>query len=456
MKFFKDENVRKKIFVGAFLILLFFFFYYLSSIWSAVTSFVKVIAPFIVGAAIAFVLNVPMRWIEKGLFKKKTGKRWFRFRRVLAMIITIVFAVVIISLILYMVIPQLATTIGQLIKQIPDGIRAVTEWANEEFRTNSYITEIIDDIANDWQDILEKSFSIIKSSINVAVEGGINAVTGIVSGVFNFIVGFIFALYILVQKEELGTHAKKSVYALLDRKVADEVMKVAALSSRTFANFISGQCVEAVILASMFSLSMTIIGIPYALLIGILIGATSLIPIIGSFIGCFIGALLIVLEDPVKALIFVILFLILQQIEGNLIYPKVVGDSVGLPGIWVLVSVTVGGSLFGVVGIVVFIPLVSILYSLFRRYVYGKLKKKKLLKGHDLDVPETVLTKEDLFPKDDPDEESEAEVAEETDMEEDSEEEELESDQDNNKDNDQDKPGKKDKNNVLKQLRARK
>ena len=129
MNYFKDENVRKKIFIGAFLILLFFFFYYLSSIWSAVTSFVKVIVPFIVGAAIAFVLNVPMRWIEKGLFKKKTGKRWFRFRRVLAMIITIVFAVVIISLILYMVIPQLATTIGQLIKQIPDGIRAVTEWA---------------------------------------------------------------------------------------------------------------------------------------------------------------------------------------------------------------------------------------------------------------------------------------------------------------------------------------
>ena len=168
------------------------------------------------------------------------------------------------------------------------------------------------------------------------------------------------------------------VYAFFEEDKAKEIFEVAALSAKTFANFISGQCTEAVILASMFCISMTVMGLPYALLIGLLIGATSLVPIVGSFIGCFIGALLIVMISPVKALIFIILFLVIQQIEGNLIYPKVVGDSVGLPGIWVLVSVTLGGSLFGVTGMIVFIPLVSVAYSLFRRYVYSRLEEKNM------------------------------------------------------------------------------
>ena len=387
MRFLKDEKVRKSLFTGTCLICIYFIIYNIRYIWDAAEKLMDIFVPFIVGAAIAFVLNVPMRWIEKGILRNRekfSGEKWDGLRRALALIITLLFTIIIISLLVYMVVPQLAVSIGQLIKQIPAGIKSLTEWADKEFSSKPIIQQMIDGFAKDWQSILEKLMGYMKKAINSALEGGINAITGIVSGLISFIVGFIFSLYVLVQKEKLGDQAKKIVYALFSKEMADEIMAVAKMSSRTFANFISGQCMEAVILASMFCVSMTIIGLPYAMLIGLLIGVMNLIPIVGAFIGCGIGALLILLVDPMKALIFVILFIVLQQIEGNLIYPKVVGDSVGLPGIWVLVSVTVGGSLFGVKGMVVFIPLVSVMYSLFRRLIYGRLKKKELLDGYEL------------------------------------------------------------------------
>ena len=387
MKYFKDENVKKNIFTGGCLIILFFLIYNIKYIWGAAGHLMKIFVPFIVGAAIAFVLNVPMRWVEKGLFRNKdkfSGPMWAGVRRALALVITLLLTTIIIALLLYMVIPQLAESIGQLIKQIPSGIRTLTAWADKEFSERPIIQQTIDELAEDWQDILEKAMGILKKTVNSVVEGGVNAITGIVSGVFNFIVGLIFSLYILVQKEKLGDQAKKIIYALFRKPVADEIMAVAKMSAKTFANFISGQCVEAVILASMFCLSMTIIGLPYAMLVGLLIGVMNLIPIAGAFIGCGIGALLILLVDPMKALIFIVLFIVLQQIEGNLIYPKVVGESVGLPGIWVLVSVTVGGSIFGVKGMVCFIPLVSVCYSLFRRFIYKRLGERNLVEGYEL------------------------------------------------------------------------
>ena len=389
MKYLKDENVRKKLFVGISLIVFFFVCYNIETIWGGLGKLLDIILPFIVGAAIAFILNVPMRWIEKGILRNRdkfSGSKWGGLRRGLALMITLLLAALLITLLSYMIIPQLASTISQLVKQVPTGIKKVTAWTEEKFKNEPVIQQIIQELADDWQTILEKIIGVVKDSVNTALEGGINAVTGIVSGVFNFAIGFIFAMYILVQKEKLGTQAEMILYAMCEDKTADEVVAVASLASKTFANFISGQCAEALILAGMFSISMTVMGLPYAVLIGLLIGATSLIPIVGTFIGCFIGALLIILVDPMKALMFIILFIILQQIEGKLIYPKVVGDSVGLPGIWVLVSVTLGGSLFGVTGIVTFIPLVSVAYSLFRRYIYGKLGDKDIVERFDYEA----------------------------------------------------------------------
>ena len=203
-----------------------------------------------------------------------------------------------------------------------------------------------------------------------------NFVMNVVSKITNFFIGFVFAMYILLQIEKLRVQVEKIMYAFFPDKVNDRIQSICSLVYRIFKSFLTGQCVEAVILGSMFFIVLSVIGFPYPLLIGVLIAFTALIPILGSFIGCAISVFLIFMTSPVKALIFVAIFLVLQQIEGNLIYPKVVGNSVGLPSIWVLAAVSLGGSLMGVMGMVIFIPLVSVLYTLFKEYVYKRLDEK--------------------------------------------------------------------------------
>ena len=197
------------------------------------------------------------------------------------------------------------------------------------------------------------------------INGGIGAISGFFSGVTNFFIGFVFSVYVLFQKERLTAQCKKLMYVL-------------RLTNTTFSNFLSGQCLEACILGTMFVITLSILRMPYALLIGIIIAVTALIPIVGAFIGCIVGVILIMMTSPLKALIFVGVFLILQQIEGNLIYPHVVGSSVGLPGIWVLVAVTIGGNLFGIMGMLTFIPISSVCYALLRTYVNRKVEEKEI------------------------------------------------------------------------------
>ena len=208
-----------------------------------------------------------------------------------------------------------------------------------------------------------------------------NVAITLINSVMNFVIAFVFACYILLQKEKLSVQIRKALYAFLPAKRCGQILKIASLSYKTFSNFVTGQCLEAVILGTMFFVVMTILKFPYALLVGVVIACTALIPIFGAFIGCVVGTFLILVVNPMRAVAFVILFLVLQQIEGNLIYPHVVGNSVGLPSIWVLMAVTVGGNLMGVVGMLVFIPLTSILYALFRQTVHKRLKERKI---HDI------------------------------------------------------------------------
>ncbi|MCR5543850.1 MAG: AI-2E family transporter [Eubacterium sp.] len=380
--FFKDEKIRKNIFTGTVLIIVLFLALNIKIVADKIGDVISILSPFILGAAIAFILNVPMTALERVMSRRKLfadGKRK-GFKRVLAIIITLFLAILIIAILLNMIIPQLVDTISQLIKQIPKGYRNATKWFDDTFERFPIILDIVDTVAVHWKGILESAASFLKSYINGLLEGGVDAVTGIVSGLLNFVIGFIFSIYILAQKEKLGLQGRKIVYALLKKNKADQVMRLLGITKKTFTNFISGQCVEAIILGSMFLVTMLLLRIPYAPLVSMLIAATSLIPIVGAFIGCGIGALLILIQSPVKALIFLVLFIVLQQIEGNVIYPKVVGSSVGLPGMWVLVSVTVGGSFFGVVGMIVFIPLISVCYALFREYIYKKLDDKGIRK----------------------------------------------------------------------------
>lgn len=332
--------------------------------------------PFILGGAIAFILNVPMKRIEKHLFPK--NQKLQKFRRTAAYLLTLVCVIGIITLALVVVIPELGNTISMLIEQIPVAVKAIQEWLVEIPEKWPALAPAIEELDIDWSSISASVVDFVQSIASGLVSSGGKFFSGIVSGVTTFVIGFTFSIYVLFQKEKLCSQAKQILYAIFPDRVTEKVISVAKLSNQVFSSFLSGQCVEAVILGTLFVISMSILRMPYAMLTGIVIAITALIPIFGAFIGCIVGMLLIVMVNPIQAVWFLILFLVLQQLEGNLIYPHVVGSSVGLPSIWVLAAVTIGGNLFGIIGILVFIPFCSVLYALFRTFVKRRLKERKV------------------------------------------------------------------------------
>lgn len=348
-----------------------------------------ILFPFIVGAVIAFIINIPMRFIEKKLFKKWSGKG---FVRPVSMVITLLLVVLVIAAVVMIVVPQIGSTTVELVKSANDFLPKFKSWADELLGNHAVIKARIDNIQFDMDKIVNTVTQFIKNGAGSAVTSTLSAAKAVVSGITSFAIGFVFACYLLMQKETLSRQVTMLMDAILPKKAADRITYIAKKCDDTFSSFISGQCLEAVILGTMFFITLTIMRMPYALLIGVLIAFTALIPIVGAFIGCIIGAFLILMVSPVKALIFIITFLVLQQIEGNFIYPKVVGGKVGLPSMWVLVAVTVGSSLMGVVGMLFFIPLTSVIYSLIKEWTYDRLEKKNaaLAAGGELQTGEDI------------------------------------------------------------------
>lgn len=340
-----------------------------------------VIFPFVLGGAIAFVLNVPMNFIQRHLFPEdKIEKRKVikKLARPLSMLIVLFCVIGIIVLVMFVLIPQLGNTFASLENSIQAFIPKIQKWAETLFHDNKEIMNWVNHLEFDWNKIMNAGINFLKNGAGSVLDSTIMAAKSIVSGIATFFIAFVFAIYILLQKEKLSIQAKKVLFAFVRKGRAEATLEVLSLTYNTFSSFLTGQCVEAIILGCMFVITMSILRLPYALLVGIVIAFTALIPIFGAFIGCVVGAFLIFMVDPIKALIFIVLFLILQQIEGNLIYPHVVGSSVGLPSIWVLAAVSIGGSLMGVVGMLIFIPIVSVVYALFREVVYLKLKQRKI------------------------------------------------------------------------------
>jgi len=334
-----------------------------------------VLSPFLVGGAIGFVLNVPMRAIETRL---PSGKRWRPLRRPLALLLTLAAVAGVLTLAGCVVVPGVGDAVRSIAGQLPEATRRMQEKLAELETLLPQLQTLAESVDFDWKALSDKVAALLQSWGSGLVSSGSGLIGGVVSGVSTFVIGLIFSFYILLQKERLSRQGRQSLYALLPERWADEALSVLRLANRTFSSFLSGQCVEAVILGSLFVVSMTVLRMPYALLVGVLISVTALIPVVGAFIGCVVGALLIAVTNPWQALGFIALFLVLQQIEGNLIYPHVVGNSVGLPSIWVLAAVTLGGKLMGVAGMLFFIPLCSVLYALFRDFVRGRLKEKKV------------------------------------------------------------------------------
>ena len=356
-----------------------------------------IIFPFVLGGAIAFLTNVPMSFLEKKIFEnvKKKNKIARKLERPISLILTIVLVVGVIALVMFGVIPQLTRTMGTLVTSINDFIPQMQSWIGEFFHNNQEIMNLVDQIEFDPDQAIKWGISLLGNGAGNMMNTTMSAVGSIVSGVATFFIALSFACYILFQKEKMHIQIRKVFFAFLPRQKADTFLKVCSLTYRTFANFIAGQCLEAVILGSMFVVTLSILRMPYALLIGILIAFTALIPIFGAFIGCAVGSFLIFMVNPQQAILFVIVFLVLQQIEGNLIYPHVVGESVGLPSIWVLAAVTIGGNLMGIVGMLVFIPLLSVLYTIFREFVYLRLKKQNIKQVTKTEIEE--YTEEILY-----------------------------------------------------------
>ena len=339
-----------------------------------------ILFPFVLGGAIAFVINVPMSFLEKKIFgKTKDGnKMGEKLARPISLLLTIIMAVGVIALVMFGVIPQLTRTIASLMISIANFIPQMQDWIREFSHNNQDIMKLVNQVQFNPDQAIKWGISILGSGAGNMMNTTMSAVGSIVSGFATFFIAFSFACYILFQKEKLYVQIRKVFFAFIPKQKAEAFLKICSLTYRTFANFLTGQCVEAVILGSMFVVTLSILKMPYALLIGTLIAFTALIPIFGAFIGCAVGCFLIFMVSPKQAILFIIVFLILQQIEGNLIYPHVVGGSVGLPSIWVLAAVTIGGNLMGIVGMLIFIPLVSVLYTIFREFVYLRLKEKNI------------------------------------------------------------------------------
>ena len=341
---------------------------------------INIMKPFVYGGMIAFVLNIPLRGIEKKLFCRWKGKTAGKLKRPVSIALSIVLVCTIMTIVVATVVPQITQTVVELGNKIPPF--AENTWQRiEELSVNypevqNYLEQI--DVADfNWDTLLNSVADFAKSGMTSMLSSTVLVAGSIIGGIVNALIAFIFALYILGQKEKLGNQAKRILSAYASEKVNVAVLKISSMLYRNFSNFISGQCVEAVILGTMFVITMSIFRMPYAILVGVLIAFMALIPIVGAFIGCIVGTFLILVDTPEKALWFVILFLVLQQVEGNLIYPRVVGGSVGLPAIWVLMAVSVGGSLFGIFGMLFFIPLVSTFYMLLRDDVNERNRRKE-------------------------------------------------------------------------------
>lgn len=386
-----EKKTLKHIFfgVGA-CIILYWLLHETESVNSVFSKIYSILSPFIVGAGLAFVFNVPMRAIERMLSKIKGEK----LRRVLAVVITLLFVALLLAIVFYLLIPELAETIKGLGPKLKTIVLSWQDKISVFLSDNPKLKEWVDNTGIVGK-ALEKITDILSDTVG--------AVTGITGTLMNLVVSLVFAIYCLCQKEILARQGRKILYALLPENFVDGTIRVLRLTNTTFSNFLSGQCIEVCILGVMFAVTMTIFGMPYVVLVSVLIAVTAFIPVVGAWAGCICGTFLIFVANPAQAVIFLIIFVVLQQIENNIIYPRVVGTSIGLSGMWVLVAVAVGGELMGVAGMFVMIPVAAVIQTLLRESINKKLEEKEIdpekLTAQPPDVREGFISRMKAYKK---------------------------------------------------------
>lgn len=361
-----------------------------SGVWSFA---IRTLSPFIVGAVIAFILNVPMRFFERHLkFIQKAG-----LRRSIALLLTLVCGALVITAVFSLLIPQLAKTIASLYPAVAAFLKEVEAWVNRTLAENPQLMQWIQENTElsklDWAGLVQQGLTLVGNSLSTILTTALTAIGGLVGVLMDAFIAIVFAVYALFQKELLARQGRKIAYAFLRESHADYVVKVLRLSNATFSNFLSGQCIEVCILGGLFAVAMAIFRMPYIPLISVLVAVTAFIPVVGAWAGCIIGAFLILISNPVQAFWFVIMFLVIQQIEGNMIYPKVVGTSIGLSGMWVLFAIGIGGELMGVLGMFLMIPVVSVLYTLLREWTHNRLAKRDVAEDKLREQPPELVSR---------------------------------------------------------------
>lgn len=385
-----SKNIKKILVIITYTILLCFACIKFDIVLKAFGYIFNLLKPFIFGFCIAFILNIPLSKIEgmltgknkKGKIKKNSDKREKKVEtenkktngklRLLSIVISLLIFIGIIFLTLFLVIPEFINTISIFKNSIPTAFNTCKEWLENVMSNNPQVIEKINEFKPDWQQLDKNVTTWIKSTATGIIGVSIDFVISFFSGVINFFMGVIFAVYMLMQKEKLVCQFKRVFRAYIPEEKCNSLFHIGQITNDTFKKFFGGQFIEAILLGILCFIGMTIFRMPYALTISVLVGVTALIPVFGAFFGTAIGAILILAVDPMQAVWFVVYIIVLQQIDGNFIYPKVVGDSVGLPGIWVMLAVLVGGNSMGIIGMLIGVPIASVIYKLVKEYVNSK------------------------------------------------------------------------------------
>ena len=378
---FNRKTVKTILGIIAFAVLLFWGVHNIGDVVIFLGRIIGILMPLIAGVCIAFLLNCPLRFLENKAFRpldRKLGKRWRRIRRPLAIALALLFVGGILIFVIFLVVPELVNTFGIIGKSLPAFTERLQQWVEPIGRHLPELKEWIASIQLDWDKIYQSIVDFFQNGATSLVNSTFVIAASVFSGIFTTLLGTVFAVYMLARKEALISQVKRVFYAYLPEKRVDRLVETGRLANRTFSKFITGQCTEAVILGVLCLVGMLIFGFPYPVMIGVLIGFTALIPLFGAFIGIAIGAVLIFVINPGQALWFILFIVVLQQIEGNLIYPRVVGTSVGMPAMWVLFAATIGGSLLGIIGMLVMVPIASVIYALIKQATTRRLKDKDI------------------------------------------------------------------------------
>ena len=368
MKDFLGQKFKEYWGIVTYIIILAYVIFNFKNIISGVENIIGVLLPFIVGIAIAFMLNLVMRIFEERVFTfldNKKYQKYSRFKRPLSVALTFIFVFMIIFGLIRFIIPQLIDSISTLTDAIPAYMKSFEELISQYVSDTEILNTLWNNFLSAWREILQFTGQIVVSSLS----GVVNITVGFTSGLFNFILSVIFSIYMLLNKERLQLGMKKVLYAFSGRKFADKIMYLGKISNEAFSNYIGGQFIEAIIIGVLCFIGMLVLKMPYALLISVLVAVTALIPIFGAFIGTIPSAFIILIIDPMKALWFVIFIIVLQQVEGS---------SLGLPPIWVMLAMIIGGNTFGLIGILLGIPIFSVIYKVFKEFVDKRLNYKNI------------------------------------------------------------------------------